>query len=245
MRVYWRPSLLRARSAFSLIELLIVLTIAALLLSLLMPSFRNLRESARQAVCASNMHQIGIALTLYADENRDRLPYSVFAGVDGKYQHAKPHEMIAARVGDGVRGTWDATGFLFAERAVSNPQVFYCPSHSGDHPFERYASLWRDSAPTRINTNYQYRNKIRSRSVFEWDLTLLRERHPSQLLLSDGLRTKSDFNHVVGANGLRTDMSVHWFADNRGYVYNSLPDFIDETHNWGNRNPWNRLIGIE
>ncbi len=63
------------RRAFTLIELLVVITIIALLVSILLPSLARAREQAKQAVCASNQHQMGIAFYYYIDGNRDTFPF--------------------------------------------------------------------------------------------------------------------------------------------------------------------------
>jgi prepilin-type processing-associated H-X9-DG protein/prepilin-type N-terminal cleavage/methylation domain-containing protein len=56
------------RSAFTLLELLVVITVIALLVAILMPALSAVRERARQIQCVSNLRQIGTALYLYADE---------------------------------------------------------------------------------------------------------------------------------------------------------------------------------
>lgn len=55
---------------FTLIELLVVIAIIALLVALLLPSLRGVRENARATVCLSNQRQIAAAWQAYADQHR-------------------------------------------------------------------------------------------------------------------------------------------------------------------------------
>jgi len=57
------------RSAFTLVELLVVISIIAMLASLLLPVLQTAQDSAKMSFCKSNMRQCGIALTCYADDN--------------------------------------------------------------------------------------------------------------------------------------------------------------------------------
>ena len=59
---------------FTLLELLTGVAIIAVLCTLLIPAFGEVRKSAQQARCASNMRQIGCALLLYAAANDNKLP---------------------------------------------------------------------------------------------------------------------------------------------------------------------------
>ena len=67
-----------AHKAFTVIELLVVVAIIALLMSILLPSLRGARESARSAVCASNLHQMGLALHTYTSDNDQFFPGAVY-----------------------------------------------------------------------------------------------------------------------------------------------------------------------
>ena len=62
------------KSGFTLIELLVVIAIIALLMSLLAPALRKVKEQAQAAVCLSNLHQWSIAYKQYYDDNRGRTP---------------------------------------------------------------------------------------------------------------------------------------------------------------------------
>lgn len=62
------------KSAFTLIELLVVIAIIALLLSIIMPSLAKAKMLAKRLVSSSNMRQIGIAMTLYAEDNKGYFP---------------------------------------------------------------------------------------------------------------------------------------------------------------------------
>jgi prepilin-type N-terminal cleavage/methylation domain-containing protein/prepilin-type processing-associated H-X9-DG protein len=64
----------RFEAAFTLIELLVVISIIGILASLLSPALSRAKAKAGDIKCINNLRQIGIALTIFNDENGGRLP---------------------------------------------------------------------------------------------------------------------------------------------------------------------------
>jgi len=63
-----------SRSAFTIIELLVVISIITLLISIALPHLMRSKYESRITICLSNFHQFGNATLSYAGDNREALP---------------------------------------------------------------------------------------------------------------------------------------------------------------------------
>ena len=117
------------RSGFTLVELLVVISIIALLLAILMPALGRAREQAQEILCRSHLNQMSLAFMLYA-EDHDRYP-RVYGPVWTDHW-------------------WHAIRPYFAEKKVSEGQdfeehsdTFICPSRKTGKEFGHDAEIIR------------------------------------------------------------------------------------------------------
>ena len=74
--MFWANVKMKSTKGFTLIELLVVIAIIALLMSVIVPSLKRAKETAKRLVCGSNMKSSGTGFAVYANENDDELPLS-------------------------------------------------------------------------------------------------------------------------------------------------------------------------
>jgi len=220
-----------SQRAFTVIELIVCMGIVAVLCGILLPSLRAAREASCKLHCGSNQRQIGTAIVAYGMQSNSRIPLSVNATGD----QPRRQELMASRLKEGFMpgsAGWDGLGFLVKGGYLGECQCLYCPSHHGDHSFGRYAADYasKDSASEQVQiyTNYHYSGHILRGAGLpatrETAITI--DSGSDVLLLTDGLRTRADFNHESGLNRMMADLSIEWWADTGNQLRDRIPDNV-------------------
>lgn len=157
-----RRGCLGRSSGFTLIEVLVVVAIIALLIAILLPSLAQARRQARQRVCASNLHQIGVAALSY-DVSYRSFPHQARVGVPG---------CDARNAGGNVIGAWPTSvhrsigRFIGMQSAVKANEVFYCPfvsesdRGSVDIDREQPAGSWLSNPEAYLHITYFYYGRL-------------------------------------------------------------------------------------
>ncbi len=84
--------------AFTLVEMLVVISIISLLMGILVPAANSVRRQAYSLLGMRNQREVSTALSLFAADNRDRYPDSVATvGFDDKWNWSDPTKMIGNR----------------------------------------------------------------------------------------------------------------------------------------------------
>ena len=219
-----RREVRRASTAgFTVVELLVVIGIVAILTGLLMPVLSHARAASGRLRCMSNLRQIGCGLVEYTERFNDCLPRF---NATANQQTAEWGEAMALTTRFGSR--FDGLGLLLATLDITDPRLFYCPCHHGDHSYEQYAHRLesRDIAASGtgpIYGNYHYRTHMDPAATSPIGTPLKGRNLSTTVLVVDGMRTRRDFNHVTGTNRLKGDGSVDWPLDHGNAIYKSLP----------------------
>jgi prepilin-type N-terminal cleavage/methylation domain-containing protein len=134
------------KKAFTLIELLVVIAIIAILAAILLPVLSKATERGNRVSCVNNLHEQGIAFSIYGGENNNKYP-------DLRYPPFAPAVIPpAVPTAYGV-WPWDiSTNFTDAMTADGcTRNVFYCPSYASFN-CDRTWNFWsyQNNGPFRI-----------------------------------------------------------------------------------------------
>lgn len=154
------------RLYFTLVELLIVISIITILTCLLLPALNNARETVKKIACGNNLKNINLAEIHYVDDNNGY--FTIWSGGTD----IAGYDIYWHNILNPYLGGMDITHREFQRKAKSFSSLWYCPSqipyyatYSGN---ERYTSFGLNQNiccyPSAENTQYRNLNRIRSPS---------------------------------------------------------------------------------
>ncbi len=222
------------KKGFTLIELLVVIAIIALLLSILIPALRKVKEQATAIICKNNQHQIIIGVTNYAVENSDRLPPNTnrlgTSSPPTPTGWHLPHELnyhytnSGGTVGNPEDANYHYVG-KYMQSYLPDVNIFNCsfspispestwPPQGGN---DTYGNLYKSGefAPMHCTYmpfwNYQGYNSAESGGAFGYNIVApKRLSSGTKLLLQDSLFFKTDDSILFPGDGTNT-----WFSSHR------------------------------
>lgn len=116
-------------SGFSLVELLVVISVIVLLISIILPALGASRGAARNAICLSNLHQIGIAAVSYRNGHRNWMPTTLTNGTEA--------QMSLWDLRGQTQGAAESrtSADLLVEAGLTDKTNFQCPSHKNQEGY--------------------------------------------------------------------------------------------------------------
>lgn len=204
-------------TGFTLLDVLISITVIGVLISLMMPTLTKVRETTHKVVCSGHIRELLLASEHFARDYKSMLPGSVYAPkvLDASFQ---PQRMQTVRLGGATQG-WDGLGVLWFGNYGVSVASYYCPAHTGEHKMTRYLPAWMSDSTSEIVSNYHLRALPQAANTLD-------RAGSTTAFVTDGLSSQTDFSHKYGSNVGRLDWSVNWYSDPSGKFVKDLPSSL-------------------
>ena len=159
---------MRNRKAFTLVELLVVVSIIGLLISILLPNLRQARRQAKTVLCGTRLRTLGQGWHMYAMENSDMAP-------PGRW----PEGVVTIEGGRKYRPRWVAViGSMVGHQPFQVPapskevtDPFGQPGDRQDYDSPVYVcpeAVWPDERNHAYGYNYQFLGNVRRNDEGEY-----------------------------------------------------------------------------
>lgn len=187
------------KKGFTLVELLVVISIIALLISILLPCLSAAKEQAKRVICQGQLQQIGIGYHMYADDNEGCFPYAAKA--------------------------CDIYMIQFGKKYLASSAVFLCPADK----FNTVTKIVTGAPNANDSVSASYAHscfhgalKLSHPHPFEtevaWDCSNSYTTYSNSTEASSGLYPEEQPNHKKGKNVLYLDNHIEWLEFEEGEI---------------------------
>lgn len=202
------------KRAFTLIELLVVIAIIALLLAILLPSLKKVKQIARDVICRSNQRQWSLIWGMYTDEN------------DGKFPYASSGLMPRGQWIEALRSEWQTEGDIIRCPSATKFKVY-----KGDMPHGSYTTTYEMDYETVAG-----QEEIKEKCSYGMNVWAYSEHPTSGFLLGND---KNYWQRITVRSGSNIPMFMDsmWRGARPGYPDEGegdmiMPSFEDDTNDW-------------
>ncbi|MCX7871826.1 MAG: prepilin-type N-terminal cleavage/methylation domain-containing protein [Verrucomicrobiae bacterium] len=166
-------------TAFTLIEVLVVIGIIGIIAGMLLPALSRAKETSRRTGCLSNLRQVYLAVAAFAEDNDDRLPFKYEVKKSSLKQEDVTNGKRLQTLSDGIHTVLAPYLGSTSNIAAATPlKVFKCPSDKGSYDnttsvFERKGTSYQvEGVDLKKESTDPQRNRFSfsSKRKIAWDV---------------------------------------------------------------------------
>ena len=224
------------KKAFTLVELLVVVSIIALLIAMLAPSLQSAKDVVKAAYCKSTIGSLNKSVFIYAENNRgfmmmyrgDKVDQGYPRSPESPWHSYQCFNTSGIDPNTGVMSDARGFGLVYAMKILAPAALFYCPSPNPSDQrqnLDHYPMPWGSAMATGESTlrnSYMWNPwvMVNPLSTGNWtyeDRLMLSRHDNARFLTSDLLDDWASMRHM-------TTVSNRWnmgFADGHVYTYES------------------------